>query len=113
MIQSLGDRIFQPCAELGDQLRDGGLEAAPERGDRAALQHRALHAGGDRAVVAEAEEGPGLAGWRDSIGERSNHSNLCTPEFRQNSVRIQESFSQCFRNSETFQRSQRLLECSA
>ena len=37
---------------------------------------------------------------KDSVAERPNHSNLCTSEFAQNSVRIQEKFSQFFRNPE-------------
>ena len=30
------------------------------------------------------------AGLKDTVAERPNHSNLCTSEFRQNSVKIQE-----------------------
>ena len=42
---------------------------------------------------------------KDSVAERPNHSNLCTSEFRQNSFRIQENFSELFRNSEDFRKS--------
>ena len=56
------------------------------------------------------ENGPEL---KDSIAERPNHSNLCTSEFAQNSVRIQEKFSQFFRTSENLRTSLHFLECSA
>ena len=61
-----------------------------------------------------AREGAELVpGLKDSVAERPNHSNLCTSEFRQNSFRIQENFSELFRNSENFRKSQRFLEYSA
>ena len=45
--------------------------------------------------------GRGEPGLKDSVAERSNHSNLCRSEFGSNSVRIQENSTEFFRNFET------------
>ena len=65
-----------------------------------------------RGLTRRSAPGP-RPGFKDSVAERPNHSNLCTSEFRQNSFRIQENFSELFRNSENFRKSQRFLEYSA
>ena len=54
-----------------------------------------------------------LAGLKDPVAERPDHSDLCTSEFRSNSVRIQKKFSKFFRNPENSKTSQHFLECSA
>ena len=54
-----------------------------------------------------------VPGLKDPVAERPNHSNFCTSEFRENSVRIQEFFSQFFRNSENVETYQHFLEYSA
>ena len=72
------------------------------------LRNAAKNAQADPAMSEECK-----TGFKDSVAERPNHSNLCTSEFRQNSFRIQENFSELFRNSENFRKSQRFLEYSA
>ena len=57
---------------------------------------------------------PGL---KDPVAELPDHSDLCTLEFRYNSVRIQKTFPKFFRNSEIHkfrnsETSQHILECS-
>ena len=54
----------------------------------------------------------GARGWKIRLAERSNHSNLCRSELRQNSIRIQEKLSEFFwiRNFETLRNSQHFLE---
>ena len=53
------------------------------------------------------------SGLKDSVAERPNHSDLCTSEFAQKSVKIQENFSEFFRKCGNFKTSQLFLACSA
>ena len=66
---------------------------------------QAIVLGGGLAGVSAAntvlECGGKVAGLKDErIAERPNHSNLCTSEIAQNSVRIQEVLLEFIRNSE-------------
>ena len=48
-----------------------------------------------REVLERRRFAPERPGLKDSVAERPNHSNLCSPEFDQNSVKIQENYQKC------------------
>ena len=62
-----------------------------------------------RSTLAE-RYGKGL---KDPVAERPNHSDLCTSEFVQNSVRIQENSQNFSEILKRFKTSQHFLECAA
>ena len=78
-----------------------GERCGASRGGLVAPRGRRRRDGG-HAARAELRAPRPAARLKDSVAERPNHSNLCTSEFRQTFVRIQENFSRSFRNSENF-----------